>query len=406
MKTKTGLSAIVLLLCLFLSSCGKQQMPSVASIASEPPEEYTHSINSTDCDRAFSYAYKGYAVCSSEDAIYFSVQHPRSNISWIWFSDKQTGFSMPLCGKADCSHNNSTCNAYCQGRMRCLSAYDGKLFWLETKSYGDFKLYSCNPDGTGRTEYPIENNELYQSLTDDRKAFIHRGYVYFYGQQSVVDDGDPRLESSLIRCPVTGGTPEMIFHEPAGNAMMVVQAYGDQLFIVCSKHLSFEEKEIVISRIDCATLEKTCLYSEVQTFMVNNLWVTDSGILLSGNDSNKLYGFDNSSQTITVPFVMDSDKVFERQLYFGENHIVATRRSKDSFGLMVRDFAGNYQLIESYELEISKRMQDQYFAWVQGVDNDSVYIYFNDAYTYTDSRSSLIRFPLDGSEPVVLWSEN
>ena len=51
-------------------------------------------------------------------------------------------------------------------------------------------------------------------------------------------------------------------------------------------------------------------------------------------------------------------------------------------------------------------MQDQYFAWVQGVDNDSVYIYFNDAYTYTDSRSSLIRFPLDGSEPVVLWSEN
>ena len=402
MKRKSILKwfVIFMLLSLLLCACGKQE----ESTAATEESGYSHSIRSTDCDRNFSIGFGQFGVCSTEDTLYFVGDPVRDAGAWIWFSDRKTGLTMPLCGKADCSHSGSTCNAYFAGKFYCLSAYDGKLFWLGRDQLGIFHMYSCEPDGTDHKEYAIENNELLQSITSGMTAFIHRGYTYFYGECSVVKNGEPSMESALVRCPVRGGAAENVVYEPYNGAAFVAQPYGDSVFLVCTKSRTFEDHTVEITRIDCTTLEKKLLCSEKCGF-VNGMWVAENGVYLSCADATKLHFFDFAAQKITVPFDLDPDEAYLRQLDFGDNKVIAMER-EGSFDLLVTDFEGNTLLQKSYDLEISKKMQDRYsyIAKTQGTDSENIYIYFREF--SRESDSSLMRFPLDGSDPVVLWSDN
>ena len=400
-KTIIRVILLQILLCLLFSACGKQQE---SSAATEGSTGYAHSINSTDCDRNFAMGSGKYAVCATEDSVYFVADPVRGSGAQMWFSDNKTGLTMPLCGKADCSHSDSTCNSYFAGRFFCLSAYDGKLFWLGRDPLGVFHMYSCEPDGNDREEYAIENNELLQSITSGMTAFIHRGYAYYYGECSVVKNGEPSMESALVRCPVRGGTAETVAHASENGAVFATQACEDSIYLVCTKYRGDDRYEIEITQIDSTTLDKKSLYRG-ESCCVNNIYVVENGVFLSCVDANKLYFFDYAEQKITVPFAIDPEDVYLRQLYFGDDRIVATQHS-DSYDLLITDFNGNVLMKKTYSLEISKQMKENsmYIAMLMGIDQNNVYIYFKPM--SKGAFSGLMRFPLDGSDPVVLWSEN
>lgn len=394
---------IVLLLTSFiLCACG-QKGPSIST--SIAPEEHAHG--GTDSDRGSAMGGGANAVCVTDKALYFVVTPPRDYGVWIWFSDNDSGLAMPLCAKADCDHTGTGCDAYFHGRICCLSAREGKLFWLGRDQVGIFRIYSCNPDGTGRAEYVIENNELLQRITGGLNAFIYGEYAYYFGECSVVKNGEPAMESYLIRCPIKGGAAEIVAYEPYDGAAFAVQAYKDSIFLVCSKpHLIAEHEighEIEITQIDCDTLEKKSLYVGTGGF-VNNMWVTDDGIFLSCADENKLYYFDFESRKIIVPFTLDPENAYLKQLDFGDDRIIATQRS-DIFSLLVMDFEGDVILQKSYALDISQKMKEwfMYFGNVKAMDEHSLYVFFQEM--SRDKNPRFLRFPLDGSEPQVLWSE-
>jgi len=404
MKVYSKAACLFILSLILLTACSEQ---GEAVKPTEVAPVNTRGFENADCDRAFAYAYFDYAVCSTENVIYYTAPELISTHSWIHFWDKKSGLTMPLCSKADCLHDNESCQAFFEDSIYCLSAHGDELFWLGRTKYGEYRLYSCQADGSARKEYPIENSERMESLTVDTKAFIHRGYVYFQGMQNVVQEGEPASESYLFRCPLTGGRAEVVLYEPYNDTLLTVQAVGDSLFIVRSKTQSLDletetfVEEVIISQLDCKSLKESILFQEICNFAVNNIWVTETGIFLSTVDSARLHWFDFATGKISIPFVLDPEDIFVKQIYFGENRIIAIQHNKDFFALMVRDFEGNILLYRNYEVKSLEAVRGKYFLHFQGIDQNNIFIYSDEL--SSPRQESLLCFPLDGSDPLELW---
>ena len=77
---------------------------------------------------------------------------------YLYYYDESTGVSGKLCGKAECMHDNTDCNAYMPFSMN-FQIYNGYIYWLEDGN----ALYRCDMTGN--------NREIVQYLVDERVIF-------------------------------------------------------------------------------------------------------------------------------------------------------------------------------------------------------------------------------------------
>lgn len=82
----------------------------------EPLKEY---------DVETQYAYIGMDMCETEAAYY--GRDLLSEFYMYW--DKQSGVSGKLCGKVECAHEDTSCNAYVRPSDSGLTVYEGYLYW-------------------------------------------------------------------------------------------------------------------------------------------------------------------------------------------------------------------------------------------------------------------------------------
>lgn len=94
-------------MCIGLVSCSKNEQ-----------EGYGENYNRKYDSQNFS-ANREQTV--TEDGFY-TIQE-----EYIFFVDKKSGKAIPLCGKVNCKHNDSTCNAYFNAPLN-IQAYDGKIY--------------------------------------------------------------------------------------------------------------------------------------------------------------------------------------------------------------------------------------------------------------------------------------
>ena len=137
-------------------------------------------------------------VCDDENTVYFLKRNIGEGGKvgyYLCYYDKTKKISDVLCGKPECLHNDETCGGYAGfGCMPGLFLYDGKLHWIgyavdqTGKRSNDFALYRCNPDGSNREQVIIMDGEDIFHTYSPQEFYLHRGYLYFVGQQSTVDD--------------------------------------------------------------------------------------------------------------------------------------------------------------------------------------------------------------------------
>ena len=189
-----------------------------------------------DADPAFInfHSTSGYALCRTEDTIY-SLRPGSSQINLIMYADKATGISGPLCGKPECLHRDSKCNAYVANRADGLCVYDGKLYWVN----GGTNITRMNPDGTGR-ETVASVGSVYDNINNDMSVVFHRGYLYVAGSQhQVIENGvamgsftinamplDGSEGFTILRKLVDGTGPECLI-KPVGNDLYIMLYYFD-----------------------------------------------------------------------------------------------------------------------------------------------------------------------------------
>ncbi len=108
--------------------------------------------------------------------------------SMLYFYDENSRSMGPLCGRAECMHDNGTCNAYI-GDSYEFCYYNEKLYWAE-KDYKTNKIFlsSMNLDGSEHTIIQ-EIPQPFQLNSSESSLRIHRGYVYMAEVIDTIEEG-------------------------------------------------------------------------------------------------------------------------------------------------------------------------------------------------------------------------
>ena len=131
---------LLILVLLLLASCGESAEQAVTY----------------DCDNNFQ-QYSDPYICGNDDALFFGF----GDSLLLWYYDKASGLSGPLCAKPECMHNGLDCSAYFNGRELCL--YNGRLYTLNRED-GGFEIISFDTDGTNRKTVLKLDDDLFGGM--------------------------------------------------------------------------------------------------------------------------------------------------------------------------------------------------------------------------------------------------
>ncbi len=156
-------------------------------------------------------------VCTTDDTVY--VYDPKNYR--ILYVDKATGIWGPLCGKPECTHTSSSCNAYISS-PDALRVYDGMLYWCGWR----MKL-----DGTDR-ERGTWNNNL-DKIHNNPEAVIHRGYVYTAGGDHMYTSVGAKSRAVINVTAMDGSESFNLLTKPlpGEGASCMIRPVGNDLYI-------------------------------------------------------------------------------------------------------------------------------------------------------------------------------
>lgn len=322
-----------------------------------------------------------YPVCSTETTIYSYPKVSLDNGNAVLFTDKETGISMPLCGKPECLHNDESCNAYALDAMG-LTVYDGRLYWYDRN---DYAIYRIKLDGTGRETVCRTARDCLDPSGTNPCAMFHRGYFYFGISEHVVIGGQPMEQYRVSVQPLDGGEPFVLLDRSMeGSGTCLMEPVGNDMYLFINGYTLDDSGEL-----DTNIFEVYCWSSEtrkarqvlaihedadgVSYFDRSHGVVPGDGIYYAtcddkGRQTVYRYSFETGETATVLQFDMESG--FSYNPYFTREHIavpMAVPRDDGGSGHRVRlyDYSG--------ELKADLDMGDYYFALFLGEDGDHIY---------------------------------
>ena len=385
----TLLPALALLLA--LTACGE---------AGEGP--------SVDLDRNFA---QEFAFCATEDAVYFSQW---AGDDAILYGDKESGIGGLLCGKPECDHKGSDCNAVVDyayaADPRGMADYDGKLYVATARG-----VYRMDYDGSNHeTLYKIPR-ELVNKM-NFHNVFFHRGCAYYVGASHTVENGVAVRGPFAYRVSLTDPDeePAVIFEElvPDRWDYEEYDMVGNYLYLFLRTwgmdDATRGDKWLYIERFDIETEQSEVLYDEAIDFTPYEFWALDDTVLMDNGAA--ILELDWKTGTFSQRFSFDEGLSENR--YFAENKAISIARAEPDnenswrtpqpYVYCVKDFEGS--TIASGRIEPPEFGEDNGFATSMvfiGADDEALYVLYEQlsAGGQPESwrKSRLVQAPLDGS---------
>lgn len=357
-------------------------------------------------------------MCATEDTAYFAyssdIKIGQMYHETICFLDKASGYVGPLCGKPECTHDNSGCNAYIGGWSYGLSVYDGRLYWLEKVMVGGISsaIYSTALDGTDRRLVRKLDRELIQSGAVN--GIFHRGWFYMAGEYQKVENGEPNSCVYMVAWPLD---PEeeavVLFDMPMNKAYTnySIQGYGDGVFLFVEKPV---ERELIIARWSPETQALETFYDGAypndggMDYRVREDGVYFIGSISVGNWDDDgfgayrfvLYRYDFASGEFEENADFETPYTrygLSHTWIISDNLLVMAGSSEDGeLTVMAVDFEGNILLDQTYQLEADVKGNSYYC----GRDETNLYLY------RLRLPDMVIAVALDGSGAKILWDSD
>ncbi len=203
----------------------------------------------------------GHTMCESENGWYSELDGSRDN--YIMYTDKKTGAVMPLCGKPECTHDSSSCNANIGGDALRLQMYDGALYCVMSGS-----VLRMEPDGTKRETVCTVDWKIINLYTNDPFVQIHRGYLYYFGSTYDVENGEKVWTASVTACALDGSETFRVFEkkysdEDSATPRVNVRFIGNDMYIMVT-HQKYNEGFYYadLFKWDVKTRQVEALYTE------------------------------------------------------------------------------------------------------------------------------------------------
>ena len=127
----------------------------------------------------------------------------------LYFYDKKSGKTHPLCNKPQCTHESLECNAFFSTGP--LKYYRGDIYTLQSdmnEPY-DIYLYRYKGDGSGKEKlYRVRHVEEGEGYSELLGGCIHRGYFYY--------EWNGEKESTLYRRAIDKNAKEEVIETFSG----------------------------------------------------------------------------------------------------------------------------------------------------------------------------------------------
>lgn len=160
-----------------------------------------------------------------EGGYYYTVMNNME--MYLMFFDVTTHSSIPVCGKADCLHNSSSCNAYLSTEyLSSAYYYDGHVYMIK-RNNGMGVLTRISADGSIREEVA----ELFPNAGVTSIALVfHADYVYAYDHLGHTGSTTEATEV-IKKISLKNKTTEVIYeHTGVGDCISGAKSFGDKLF--------------------------------------------------------------------------------------------------------------------------------------------------------------------------------
>lgn len=221
--------------------------------------------------------------------------------SYLYYYDTATGTSGPLCAKPDCTHDTKDCFAY-TGQGASMSYYDGRLYWVgqsNDSSTSDYALWCSNTDASDRQQIKVISMQNVILAYQPQQYFIHRGNLFFLGQNYTVTSGKATTRYTLGYAPLDDSTDfTILFDEASADTIfLTVRFHGDSVYL-CVNQAVFEESlnhmlttSLTITKYDIPTGTATEIFAETDLAdLYDEFWVTEQGtIYLPGTRGDQGY---------------------------------------------------------------------------------------------------------------------
>lgn len=379
--------------------------------------------NGLECNRNVNHRWGGNFNTTDEAVYYIGTGINESPDSLIYY-DKENESSGPLCGKAECLHNDAECNAGMgKAESHGLSVYDGKLYFLYDESgpnhsYTGTYVYSMKPDGTDR-----KREQLYAAPGDtsyfwtESDYIFHQGQIISYGQHCEIENG--KMNGSMIveSYEISSGKRVELYNEKvdyeANTSVMFVQPYADRIYYMTAVSPMREEPDefdsigydfhVRIGSFDIGTKECS---TEVEFNIPETPFEfirKDEGFLVS-TTAGVVYEVDSGKAKRYYDFNRDSENF--RNIYMSDEYMI---------GYTYPDLSDHSEyhmcvLTTDRKKVLDKTAENPYcsyglsYGWTfLGTDKDHVYIAYNDMNSAIE-KNYLAEFPINGETVRTIWS--
>lgn len=449
MKNSLFLKLIAVSLALFiLTSCGEQTRDqpdsaqdnkSNANYLTDKKFDTDEYLQDYDTKYLYELSILGGAFCETEDAFYFfGYNKDFPSVKAICYYDKASGMSGYLCARPECGHSDKTCNAYVGAFSKALTAYDGKLYWIDVSDYNygnqsDWSVYCCDLDGFNRKAVSAYRDIEDRGGRGREMNMIHRGYGYsMFIKDEVVDaetsysffvtasafEGDDYYE--IINEPCKGTSTNTFAVQPLGKDIYIMEAeydYSEEtgkgtsyISVRCFDTKTRDMEEVFTYTIDAAVswngtriIGEKGIYISVERFIEED---EETGKRIFGHNIVK---YDFESEEITIAF----DEYLEGYHFLFTDEYIITKPYLTAGEDIVNFTTYDYDFHKLYDVSVNLEMRSELSSYEisHGLTNDfTSLLYSNDKYIFlVNNLSRLMNCPVayisyDGSESGILWA--
>lgn len=395
-----GMIIFTMLLAVLLTACGGKEKG-----ADGDGDGFVHNYMSHD-------------VCGTEDVVYFCS----NSKPYIFYIDKATGITGPLCGKPECKHNSKDCNAYADPDCG-LSIYNDRIYWVERSGVKNI-IFSCGLDGTDhRTER--EMIEVLPKSMTNYYCFAGGGYLFYACVRKDVKDGKDIGNLYLLAIPLDpDGEETVILDEYAmpskyADGYVTAKVFGDSLYIITDNPVDADSPDYVgnfgkydfrIMRWDLKNHELETIYEEPESDYRYHtaIYVDETGIYFNQTLAGRfkdtgIYKYTFGAEEPEFLFSMGSNVFGNIGISGGiaaGSHIFSdSEDEKNGFYVIIRDFEGNVLVDEYYPIEGLLTNGDNLLysnLTFSGADRTNAY-FLGDINGNSERYCNVVAVALDGS---------
>lgn len=313
---------LALALCFFLlTACAKQAPPAgtTAPVASTSiPTGVAPDLTGLTGENADSnyLVNDNFQFMTESDSAIYKISSDRN---YILYYDKASDFSGPLCGKPDCRHAGTDCDAYI-GTGIAIQYYSGSLYFIAndpSSSTSGMWLWKAEPTGKNREKIKQIDIENIVIPYQPQNYFIHRDQLFLFGLTYYVEDGKEYMRAAILVTPLDDSQEYTTLWEEKSESVLeyTYRLSGQYVYV----SLVTGTKSLQIFRINF--LDKTIepLFSEDgQGYYYGEIHLTaDDEVYLSAATETAVYVWkiENGQKTDTI--VIDNSSYYPPKILDG-----------------------------------------------------------------------------------------